>query len=103
MITIAFLGAGNIAQAIMGGMLANGTEKSQIWACDPSPTCMKWVLDQGVNAAASNDEAIANADVIMLCVKPSVLLDALTNINVDTSGKLFVNINLSKASSHLFW
>ena len=92
MITIAFLGAGNIAQAIMGGMLANGMENNQLWAFDPSPTCMKWVLDQGINAAASNDEAIANANVIMLCVKPNVLLDALTKINVDTSGKLFVSV-----------
>ena len=48
------------------------------------PTCMKWVLDQGINAAASNDEAIANANVIMLCVNQNVLLDALTKINVDT-------------------
>jgi len=90
--TIAFLGAGNIAQAIMGGMLNNGMDAKRIWACDPSPVCMDWVKEQGIHAATSNDEAVAAASVVILCVKPDVLIDVLANINVDVSGKLLVSV-----------
>ena len=92
MTTIAFLGAGNIAQAIMGGMIENGMAARHIWARDPSPSCMDWVNDQGINAASNNDEAIAAADVVMLCIKPNVLIDVLAAIGEDVSSKLFISV-----------
>ena len=48
----------------MGGMIENGMSARQIYAFDPSPSCMGWVNDQGINAASSNDEAIAAAFLI---------------------------------------
>ena len=92
MTKIAFLGAGNIAQAIMGGMIESGTAGIHIWASDPSQSSMRWINDRGINAASSNEEAIAAADVIMLCVKPNVLIDVLTTIGEGVSGKLFISV-----------
>jgi len=89
---IAFLGAGNIAQAIMGGMIKSGTAAKHIWAYDPSQSCMNWVNGQGINAATSNDEAIASAEIIILCVKPNILIDLLTAISESVSDKLFISV-----------
>ena len=89
---IAFLGAGNIAQAIMGGLVENGLPATDITACDPSEHCMRWAAERGINTAASNDEAIAAADVIMLCVKPNIVVPLLNDLEQDVTGKLFISV-----------
>ena len=89
---VAFLGAGNIAQAIIGGIIENGMAAKNIWAHDPSQFSMDWIRERGINAAKSNDEAIAAADVLMLCVKPNILIEVLDNISEDLSEKLLISV-----------
>lgn len=92
MTQVGFLGAGNIAQAIMGGLIENGFAPSDISACDPSDACMQWVTGKGITAAANNHEVIASSDVVMLCVKPNVVLTVLQTVDQDVSDKLFVSV-----------
>lgn len=77
MSSIAFLGAGNIAQAIMGGLLGSGglpgNEGHKLFAFDPVDACREAASDIGATISGSNREAIEQAEVVMLCVKPSVV------------------------------
>lgn len=92
MSSIAFLGAGNIAQAIMGGLIQSGTSPAELVAFDPVEACRQKAASLGIALAASNDEAVNSAGIILLCVKPNVLLDLLTALQVDTTGKVFVSV-----------
>ena len=74
MTTIAFIGAGNMASAIMGGLINSGSDPLSIWACDPS---QEKLTDQkqkfGIQGTTDNSEAVAVADVVILAVKPQVM------------------------------
>lgn len=77
--SLAFIGAGNIARAIIGGLIATGFEPTRIVAADPSSEQLA-SLPADVRRAANNGEAAAAADVVVLCVKPDVVRDVCKDI-----------------------
>ena len=89
MSTIAFLGAGNIANAIMGGLISDA---HSLLAYDPIEHCRERARGHGVAIASSNTEAISKADIVMLCVKPDVVLNLLDEISASSQGKLFISV-----------
>ena len=91
MLSIAFLGAGNIAQAIMGGLIESDEEYT-ITAYDPVPACREAASQLGVTVASGNDDAIRDADVVILCVKPNVVLDVADEIRDALTGQLIVSV-----------
>jgi pyrroline-5-carboxylate reductase len=73
---VGFIGAGNMARSLAGGLLKNGWEKDQIILSDPEPTqrqTIETVL--GIKVFADNSEVAARADLLVLAVKPQVLAD----------------------------
>lgn len=73
---IAFIGAGNMAASLIGGLLAQGIPASHIRASDPgAEQRTKIAAEHGIALFADNAEAILNADVIVLATKPQVLKD----------------------------
>ena len=77
---VAFVGAGNMASALAGGMLATGWSPLQLTAADPLKASRQRLDKIGVRTHASNKAAIGEADVIVLAVKPQVLKSACTEI-----------------------
>lgn len=78
---IAFVGAGNMASSIIGGLIEAGHPPHLISAADPFPACLERLQEiAAVNVCASNAEAAANADVVILAVKPQVMADASNSI-----------------------
>ncbi|WP_091360367.1 pyrroline-5-carboxylate reductase [Amphritea atlantica] len=71
--TLAFIGAGNMARAIMGGLISNGYPAASIWACDTGQDKMADLQQQGLNTTTDNNAAVAAADIVILAVKPQVL------------------------------
>lgn len=71
--TLAFIGAGNMARAIMGGLISNGYPAGKIWACDTQLDKMADLQQQGLNTTTDNNAAVAEADIVILAVKPQVL------------------------------
>ena len=71
--TLAFIGAGNMARAIMGGLIANGYAADNIWASDTQLDKMADLKQQGLNITTDNNAAVAAADIVVLAVKPQVL------------------------------
>ena len=73
---IAFIGAGNMANAILGGLVATGYPAQNITATASSLDSEKLQAakrDHGVEITAANIEAVSDAEVIVLSVKPQKL------------------------------
>ena len=73
---VGFIGAGNMARSLAGGLLKNGWKKDQIILSDPEPVqrqAIETVL--GIKAFADNNEVAARADLLVLAVKPQILSD----------------------------
>jgi len=81
-VKIAFVGAGNMASSLIGGLIAKGFTAQNISASDPYEPSLKNVAVQyGVRTAADNNDAIAAADVVVLAVKPQVMKKVSENIS----------------------
>lgn len=71
---IAFIGGGNMAASLIGGLIANGHTPESLWASDPNPERLAWLAAQfGTNTYEDNNQAIEQADVVILAVKPQVI------------------------------
>jgi pyrroline-5-carboxylate reductase len=92
---VAFLGAGNMGEAIIKGLLQTGlVPPSSISATDARADRLRQVAKQyGVRAAASNPELVRDADVVILAVKPQIMGAVLREIAavVDRS-KLLISV-----------
>jgi len=90
----AFLGAGKMASAIIQGMLrGKECEASDITAACPEPELLESLMDAtSVNAVTSNEEAAEAASVIILCVKPADVAEALEQAGDALRGKLLISI-----------
>ena len=71
--TLAFIGGGNMARSLIGGLIAQGLSAKQITVSEPVESQRQQLATQyGVNVTASNTEASA-AQIIVLAVKPQEL------------------------------
>jgi pyrroline-5-carboxylate reductase len=68
---IGFLGGGNMARALIGGLIARGTPASQISVGEPFATARQQLAqDFKVQVSADNRSAIEGCTLIILAVKP---------------------------------
>jgi pyrroline-5-carboxylate reductase len=68
---LAFIGGGNMAAALIGGLTKRGLPSSRIVAADPSAEQLqRLVRDYGITAASGNADAVEGAEVVILAVKP---------------------------------
>ena len=71
---IAFIGAGNMATSLIGGLLAQGFPASHICASDPgAEQRAKVAAEHGIELFDNNADAVANANVVVLAVKPQMM------------------------------
>ncbi|TPE49789.1 pyrroline-5-carboxylate reductase [Maribrevibacterium harenarium] len=91
---IAFIGVGNMASAIIGGLIASGYDAGKICGTSLDVTTHKALEDKfGMRMYADNSSAVANADVVFLSVKPqqmgAVIADFVENVRED---QLFISV-----------
>lgn len=91
---IAFIGAGNMARAIIGGLLENGFAASSIWAAEPDAARLEDLAAQGLNTTSDNRAAVAAADIVVLAVKPQIMKTVVNELAgaAQTHRPLFVSI-----------
>lgn len=71
---IAFIGAGNMAASLIGGLRAQGVPAAQIRASDPGAEQRAKIAGEfAIDVVESNAEAVADADVVVLSVKPQAM------------------------------
>lgn len=69
---VCFIGGGNMAAAIIGGLLAKDIPKTNVSVSEPWDVNRNKMAALGVNATTSNLDASASADIVILAVKPQV-------------------------------
>lgn len=70
-VRISFIGAGNMASSLIGGLLAQGLSPSALRASDSNPEqCQRVTENLGIQTYVDNAEAVQGADVVVLAVKP---------------------------------
>lgn len=75
---LAFIGAGNMASALIGGLVKQGFAPDRITASDPLPATLdKLRAVAPVALTGNNLAAIDGADVVVLAVKPQVMKQVL--------------------------
>ncbi|HIQ40851.1 MAG TPA: pyrroline-5-carboxylate reductase [Sulfurivirga caldicuralii] len=72
--TLAFIGAGNMARSLIGGLVQAGWPKDRLLATDPNAAARAQLTTQlGITTLEDNAEAARQADVVVLAVKPQQL------------------------------
>ena len=80
MAKIAFIGGGNMASSLIGGLIKQGFAAADLIACDPLEQSRKRLAgDFGITTSASNDCA-AEAEVVVLAVKPQIMKSVATDL-----------------------
>lgn len=91
---IAFLGAGNMAGALIRGLLNAGTSTPErVWATDVRAARLKELeAAHRIRTGTANRDAAAWADVVVLATKPQSFAKLLPEIRSAAEGKLVVSV-----------
>lgn len=72
--TLAFIGGGNMATSLISGLVADGHDPQRILVSDPEHEKLATLAARfGIRSVSGNLEAAANAEVLILAVKPQAL------------------------------
>lgn len=82
---LGFIGTGNMASAIMGGIIKNQIiPANEIIGADVMEAGRKRVKEQfGIQVTADNHEVVRNSDVVILSVKPQFYAEVIAEIKDD--------------------
>ena len=90
---LAFIGGGNMASAIIGGLLQSGTPVEQILVVEPwAPQRDKLQQDFGITALAIADERLARAGTVVWAVKPQMFGEAASPCAPFVGGALHLSV-----------
>lgn len=101
---VTFIGAGNMASAIFGGMIDGGYPADAITATSPNDDHLAPLRSRyGIHTSIDNDAAVANADVVVLAVKPQIMRDVCEAMRdaVQTRRPLIVSVAAGLAAETL--
>lgn len=80
-LTLGFIGAGNMARSLIGGLIADGYAAQKIWVSDVNGAALQQMAEHhGVYTAATNAQVAEQAQVLVLAVKPQMLKDVISEL-----------------------
>lgn len=101
---IAFIGGGNMARSLIGGLVARGTPPASVRVSEPVPELREALArDFGVSVFSDSAQAVAGARTWVLAVKPQVMravCEALTGA-AQSARPLIVSIAAGITSTQL--
>ncbi|MFK5986812.1 MAG: pyrroline-5-carboxylate reductase [Pseudomonadota bacterium] len=78
---IGFIGAGNMAYSLIGGLISSGGNSNLIWVSDHNSNKRDSVATNfSINSCSDNQTLAATVDIIILAVKPQVLQQVCVQI-----------------------
>ena len=90
---LAFIGGGNMAGAIIGGLIRQGMQPSQITVIEPfAETAARLRKDLGVTVLHKADSALGAAQLVVWAVKPQVFKDAAASVAAHTRQALHLSV-----------
>lgn len=85
---LTFIGAGNMAGSIIGGLISKGYKPDLIYASDPNEEALARLSTQhAIRTGSDNQTAIADADAVILAVKPQVMEQVLSPLAATAQNK----------------
>jgi len=100
---IAFLGAGNMAAAMIEGLIASGAYPPAMIACmgGPGPTAAALSSRTAIRLARSPDELLAGAGTLVVAFKPAHLASADPRLGPLSAGRLVISVLAGKRMASL--
>lgn len=78
---IGFIGAGNMARSLIGGLTSSGVKSDNLFAADPNEEIRNALTrDFSIQAFADNQMLVDKCDVIVFSVKPQALKEVSTSL-----------------------
>lgn len=97
---ISFIGGGNMAQALISGLIGRGIKPTNITVADPSADIRDYLkskkintVDPSANTETDNSQvAVKSADVIVLAVKPQVMSKVVADFAEALDKQLIISV-----------
>jgi pyrroline-5-carboxylate reductase len=90
---ICFIGSGNMATSLIGGLVASGYPSDKIISCDIDQSKLEQLRkDFKIRTETDNNLAIAGSDIVLLAVKPQILQSVCIGLTHTTHKPLFISI-----------
>ncbi|GAA4013621.1 pyrroline-5-carboxylate reductase [Actimicrobium antarcticum] len=99
---LSFIGGGNMAMALIGGLTAGAAASATIHVVDPNPAALQQLAQQfGVTTATQIDARLAASNVILLAVKPQQMKEVAAQLAPHLNGQLVISIAAGIRSADL--
>ncbi|WP_042274848.1 pyrroline-5-carboxylate reductase [[Clostridium] dakarense] len=102
--SIGFIGSGNMAKAMIGGIVKSGLVNSEnIISSDLNEKTLKSIKNEfNINTTTKSDEVVKNSDIVIVAVKPNIYDVVLESVKdfID-SDKIIVTIAAGKTISSI--
>ena len=92
---ISFIGGGNMAQALISGLVSCGVKPSLITVADPSSEAREQLAAKGLNTVdptADAKAAVIDADIVVLAVKPQVMKAVVSSFSDILDKQLVISV-----------
>jgi pyrroline-5-carboxylate reductase len=92
---LAFIGGGNMAAALISGLIKRGISSDRLVVADPSQDQLdRLVRTYGVKVAADNASAVQGAEVVVLAVKPQQMRAVALGLapHLSAGGQLLISV-----------
>jgi len=102
---IGFIGGGNMARAIIAGLIRSGHDPQCLIVTDPDPAQRESVhaLNAGIHVSDDNDDAAGAADIVVLAIKPQVMATVVSGLtaSAEQSSRIYLSIAAGTTLSSL--
>lgn len=100
---IAFLGAGNMAAAVVDGLLRTGAASARNLICFSASgqSAARLAARTGIGQATTPEELLQDGDLLVVAFKPKHLAPAATTYGALTAGKLVLSLLAGKTLAQL--
>jgi pyrroline-5-carboxylate reductase len=90
---ICFIGGGNMASALIGGLLKRGFASAHLHVVEiNAEACTRLHNDFGVRASADLAESVQHADVVVLAIKPQQLRELALQLASSIKDQLIISV-----------
>jgi pyrroline-5-carboxylate reductase len=91
-INIGFIGGGNMATALIGGLVASGFAPARLYVSDTNPQRLTALSIHQVQTTENSQELVDQCDVIVLAVKPQSMHRVLSDLRFTRDNQLLLSI-----------